>query len=117
MTGDSEIDTGTLVRELARLRRRAARQKRKITSEPDAWRVWSATMEEIASLIVLLVARPADDLDSLAAKFDAILWLIKVNESLLDTGDLRRLRRFGRDLSLFSNSTDGGRRVLRNSLA
>ena len=102
MTRDSEIDTGALVRELARLRRRAARQKRKITSEPDAWQVWSATMEEIASLTVLLVARPADDLENLTAKFKAILWLIEINESLLDSGDLKRLRRFGRDLCVLA---------------
>ncbi|OJX46527.1 MAG: hypothetical protein BGO81_03985 [Devosia sp. 66-22] len=56
-------------------------------------------MDEIATLTLRFVARPADDLGGLAAKFDAILWLIGVNESLLDSGDLRRLRRFGRDLS------------------
>ena len=96
---DSEIDTEALVQELSRLRRRAARQKRSIASGSDDWRKWSATMDEIASLTRRLVARPADDLESLAAKFTAILWLIEVNESLLDSEDLRRLRRFGRDLA------------------
>jgi hypothetical protein len=59
-------------------------------------------MEEIASLTVLLVARPADDLENLTAKFKAILWLIEINESLLDSGDLKRLRRFGRDLCVLA---------------
>lgn len=96
MRRDSEIDTGALARELARMRRRVARQKRSIASSPEAWRDWSATMDEIAGLTQGLVSRPADDL---AARFSAILWLIEVNESLLDSGDLRRLRRFGQDLS------------------
>jgi hypothetical protein len=30
------------------------------------------------------------------------LWLIEVNESVLDSGDLRRLRRFGRELDLLA---------------
>ena len=102
MRRDSETDTRDLTRELARLRRRAGRQKRTIRSGPDAWRQWSTTMDQIASVTQQLVARPADDLETLAAKFKAILWLIEVNESLLDRGDLQRLRRFGRDLALFS---------------
>lgn len=61
-------------------------------------------MDEIASLTQRLVARPADDLESLAAKFEAILWLIEINGSLLDSSDLRRLRRFGRDLTSLSGS-------------
>jgi hypothetical protein len=60
-------------------------------------------MDEIASLTQRLVASPALDLDGLAVKFSAILWLIEVNESLLDSGDLRRLRRFGRDLSALAD--------------
>jgi hypothetical protein len=99
MRRDSETDTGALVRELARLRRRAAHQKRNIEARPDAWQDWSATIDEISVLTQRLVVRPADDFESLAAKFNAILWLIEVNESLLDDGDMRRLRRFGRDLS------------------
>ena len=98
MRRDIEIDTSALTQELARLRRRAARQKRKISSGSDAWQKWSATMDEIADLTHRLVARPANNLESLAAKFKAILWQIEVNDSLLDTGDLRRLRRLGRDL-------------------
>ena len=99
MRRDSEIGSGDLARELARLQRRAARQKRRIKSEPEAWREWSATMEEISNLTRQFVGRPADKLESLAATFNAILWLIEVNESLLDDTDLRRLRRFGRDLA------------------
>ena len=99
MSRNSGIDVGDLKRELTRLRRRAARQKRQIKSHPEAWQQWSATMDEIATLTERLIARPAGDLESLAVKFDVILWLIKVNESLLDRSDLRRLRRFGRDLS------------------
>jgi hypothetical protein len=105
MRRDGEMDSGELAQELGRLRRRAARQKRRIKSSQEDWRKWSVTMEEIAVLTQQLVVRPADDLDDLAAKFNAILWLIEVNESLLDSGDLRRLRRFGRDLSALA----GGR--------
>jgi hypothetical protein len=99
MRRKSEIDIGALADELSRLRRRAARQKRSIASGPEAWQRWSGTMDEIVGLTQRLVASPAPDLDGLSAKFGAILWLIEVNESLLDSGDLRRLRRFGRDLS------------------
>ena len=106
MMQDSELGISSLARELARLRRRAARQKRNIDVSPDAWQNWSATMEEIAVLTQRLVVRPADNLDDLAAKFNAILWLIEVNESLLDAGDLRRLRRFGRDLSRSLSATN-----------
>jgi hypothetical protein len=60
-------------------------------------------MDDIADLTQPLVASPAPDTASLAAKFRAILWLIEVNESLLDTGDLRRLRRFGRELDLLAS--------------
>jgi hypothetical protein len=59
-------------------------------------------MKEIANLTQQLVGSPVDDLDSLAAKFNAILWLIEVNESVLDDGDMRRLRRFRRDLSVLA---------------
>ena len=102
MRRNSEMDVGALERELSRLRRRAARQKRTIKSSPEAWQRWSATMDEVAGLTQRLVASPAPDLERLAAKFSAILWLIEVNDSLLDGGDLRRLRRFGRDLSVLA---------------
>ena len=100
MRRSSEMDVDPLAQQLARLRRRAARQKRTIKSSPEAWQRWSATMDEIAGLTQRLVTSPAPDLERLAAKFSAILWLIEVNESLLDDGDMRRLRRFGRDLSV-----------------
>jgi hypothetical protein len=93
-TGISELND-----ELTRLRRRAARQKRTIAADPEAWQRWSSSMDEIAVLTERLVASPAANIDSLAAKFRAILWLIEVNDSLLDHGDLRRLRRFGRELN------------------
>jgi hypothetical protein len=118
MRRDGEMDSGDLAQELGRLRRRATRQKRNIKASPDAWQDWSATMEEIAVLTQQLVVRPADDLDDLAAKFSAILWLIEVNESLLDSGDLRRLRRFGRDLSVLAGGSHEHRRAgIRQSLA
>ena len=98
MGRNSEMDLGALERELSRLRRRAVRQKRTIKTSPEAWQKWSATMDEIASLTQRLVASPTPDLEGLAAKFSAILWLIEINNSPLDSGDLRRLRRFGRDL-------------------
>ena len=73
--------------------------KRGIASSLGAWGHWSATMDEIAILTERLVATPATDLESLAGKFTAILWPIEINQSLLDSGDLRHLRRFRRDLS------------------
>ena len=100
MMRDSQTSISALSRNLARLRRRAARQKLDIQSSPAAWQRWSTTMDEIAGLTRRLVASPAPDTASLVAKFRAIMWLIEVNESLLDSGDLRRLRRFGRELSL-----------------
>lgn len=50
-------------------------------------------MNEIAVLTQRLVASPASDTADLAAKFRAILWLIEVNERLLDPA------RTGMDLS------------------
>ena len=98
MRRNSETDIGALVDELSRLRRRAARQKRTSKSDSEAWRTWSATMDEIVRTSERVIAHPASDPRSLAAKFSAIVWLIEVNDSLLDRGDLRRLRRFGRTL-------------------
>ncbi len=96
---NSGVGIDELDREVSRLRRRAARQKRSIATDAEAWRRWSDTMDEIAALTDLLVASPAANIDSLAVKFRAIRWLIEVNESLLDHGDLRRLRRLGRELN------------------
>lgn len=100
--GDSENHIPALSQDLARLRRRAARQKRDIQSSPAAWQRWSTTMEEIAGLTQQLVASPAADTANLADKFRAILWLIEVNESVLDRAELARLRRFGRELDLLA---------------
>jgi hypothetical protein len=97
---DSETNIGALSQDLARLRRRAVRQKRDIQSSPAAWQRWSSTMDEVARLTKQLVAATALDVASLAEKFRAILWLIEINESLLDQSDLARLRRFSRELSL-----------------
>lgn len=98
MRRDSKMDISALLDELSRLRRRAAHQRRKINSNAEAWSIWSATMDEIARATDRIISHPASDPESLAARFYAILWLIEVNQSLLDTSDLRRLRRFGRNL-------------------
>ena len=103
MRRNSEMDVDALAQQLAQLQRRATRQKRKVGSSPEAWQRWSATMDEIAGLTQRLVASPSPGLERLAVKFGAIVWLIEVNESLLDRGDLRRLRRFGRDLSALAS--------------
>lgn len=103
--GDSENHIPALSQDLARLRRRAARQKREIQTSPAAWQRWSTTMDEIAGLTQQLVASPAPTTASLAVKFRSILRLIEVNESLLDTGDLRRLRRFRRELDLLARES------------
>jgi hypothetical protein len=99
-TGITELDA-----ELSRLLRRAARQKRAIATGHDAWQRWSSTMEEIAKHTEKMAASPAPDISSLAAKYDAILWQIEINGSLLDRGDRRRLRRFRRDLKLVAGQT------------
>lgn len=99
--GGTEIEA--LKQDLVRLRRRAARHKRNIEASADGWRQWSTTMDEIVALTERLLASSAADLATITAKFRAILWLIEVNETLLDTGDLRRLRRFGRELDLLAS--------------
>ena len=93
---------------LARLRRRAARQKRAIAATSEAWQRWSSTMDEIAALTERVVTSPAANVDSLAIKFRAILWQIEINDRLLDGDDLRRLRRFGREVAALAldNSND-----------
>jgi hypothetical protein len=100
--GDSENHIRALGRDLSRLRRRAAREKRDTQSGTAAWQRWSTTMDEITGLTQRLVASPAPDGASLADKFRAILWLIEINDSLLDQADLARLRRFGRELNLLA---------------
>ena len=105
--GNSGTGISKLGDELARLRRRAARQKRNISRNSDVWQQWSSTMDEITALTERLVASPTSDTDDLAIKFRAILWLIEVNDSLLDHGDLRRLRRLGRDLGHLAQSGSG----------
>ena len=101
-----ESPISELSAELSKLRRRAVRQKRTINAGPDKWQRWSDTMSEIADLIDRLARLPATDVPGLAVKFGAILWLIESNESLLDAGDLRRLRRFGRDLSALAGESN-----------
>lgn len=49
-------------------------------------------------------------LESFVQKFDAILWAMEVNESLLDEADHRRLRAFGRELSS-SQKEEGSRKT------
>jgi hypothetical protein len=41
--------------------------------------------------------------EDLATKFGAILWVIEINESLLDRSDLLRLKAFGRQLRWFAS--------------
>ena len=102
MAQDSRGEIRTLSRDLSRLRRRAARQKRNIKNGADGWQQWSVTIQEIAAVTQRLVSSPASDVADLSAKFHAILSLIEVNESMLDTCDLRRLRRFRRELDLLA---------------
>lgn len=94
--GASEI--AQLDADLSHLRRRAARLKRKIGSSSGAWQKWSSTGDEIAGTIESMVAARAHDVADLALQFQAILWQIETNNSLMDQGDARRLRRFRRNL-------------------
>lgn len=56
MRRDGDTEMGTLANDMNRLRRRASRQKRSIGSRPEAWRDWSATMDEIVALTLRLVS-------------------------------------------------------------
>ena len=103
MGQDGGTGVGALDAKLSRLQRRAARQRRKIAASKEAWQAWSATMDEVADLTQRLVTFPTLDLGALATKFSAILWLIEANGSVLDSADLRRLRRFRRELTLISH--------------
>jgi hypothetical protein len=94
----SKLDIREWADELSRLRRRAGRLKRGRGSSPPAWQRWSDEMEQAAHVVEQMARSIAPDISSLAMKFGAILWMIEADESLLDEGDLRRLRRFGRDL-------------------
>jgi hypothetical protein len=87
-----------LAPDLSRLRRRSARLKLKIRSSPAAWQTWSSTVDEIAGIIETMVAAPAHDVADLALQFRAVLGQIETNDSLMDQGDARRLRRFRRNL-------------------
>jgi hypothetical protein len=80
-----------------RTKRRAARQKRRIGSDQQAWQRWSTTVDEAAQIVSRLASTPATSIEDLAIKFGAILWSIETNDSLLDSGDGRRLRAFGRE--------------------
>ena len=84
--------------ELSRLRRRAARQKRNIAVNTEAWQVWSNTIDEALRLVALIAAAHASAPRDLSRKFSAILWAIEVKDSLLDNADRRLLRVFDRDL-------------------
>ena len=95
--------------ELLRLRARAARQKRRIASSSEAWAHWSATLNQAMNLVGRISATPATDFVGLAIKFDAILWAIEHNDSLLDLGDGRQLRQFARDLHRLAGNAIPGR--------
>ena len=45
-----------------------------------------------------ITTTPVADVPDLATKFAAILWAIQVNESLVDSSDMYRLRAFRREL-------------------
>ena len=104
VTGSAGIDEFGV--KLARLRRRAARHRRLLGTDPEAWQRWSGTMDEIEDVTDQIVRSPAGDLSDLAVKFRAVLWLIECNDSLLDSSDRRRLRRFGRELGQLAAGTD-----------
>ena len=91
-----------LDQELGRLRRRAGRQKGRITASTEAWQQWSSTMDEALRVVAQLVTAATVDMEDLSVKFGAILWAIETNESLLDAADLRRLKAFHRELRRFA---------------
>ena len=43
-------------------------------------------------------ATPTADIGGVAIKLGAILWAIEINDSLVDTGDLRRVKALDREI-------------------
>ena len=94
----SQETVTTLGEEFDRLRRRAARQKRLASGGSLGWQRWSSTIDAGLRVATNLTRLPAQNIDQLVTVFDAVLWAIDTNESLLDMADRRLLRRFGREL-------------------
>lgn len=96
-----------LDRELQRLRRRAGRQwrayqgaddggDRRVASEAHA--AWSHSVDEALAIVEIISRRPAHDIVELAIKFEAIVWWVMEDDSLIDAAARRWLVRFRRSL-------------------
>jgi len=78
--------------QLGRLRRRAARQRRKWQGLRDigddaattASATWSQTVEDAFAIATEIAQQPAHDLDGLNVKFSAIWWWLVLDDSILD---------------------------------
>jgi len=78
--------------QLVRLRRRAARQRRRWHGLRDigddaaktAAAAWSQTIEDALEIATKIAQQPAHDLDGLNVKFSAIWWWLVLDDSILD---------------------------------
>ncbi|MEO8758846.1 MAG: hypothetical protein ABI398_13980 [Devosia sp.] len=85
--------------QLVRLDRRAQRQRR----APNAdWQSWSTTFDEALSLVDRIAKMPADGLDGLAIKIEAVVWFLDSTDAVLDVKGLRQLRGLAREARLMA---------------
>ena len=63
-----------------------------------AWARWSASADELAELVGIILTRPAATISDLSIKFDALAWLLLADCAVLDHEAERQVRRFGREL-------------------
>ena len=93
-------DLSLLDIELRRLTRRASRQRQQMRLDTEAWRRWSATIDEGFNIIGRIDHAPARDLAGLSVKFRAILWRVRIDEDvIMDEAVRRALDGFGRQLT------------------
>jgi hypothetical protein len=84
--------------QLWRARKKAARLKPKMRSNVGAWQVWSAAIDEVLALVGEISETPASGLIGVAAKLDAVIWLLNHDRAILDAVAQRRLTALGREV-------------------
>ena len=84
--------------QLHRVRRRAARLRRKIDSDAGAWQRWSAAIAYALHLVSQISHAPARDVRGVSIKLDAVIWLLVHDGAILDSGAQRRRQALGREV-------------------
>lgn len=69
-----------------------------------AWARWSATADDLASLVDEIMSQPARTLPELAVAFDALAWLLLADGAVVDRVAARHVRLFGRELTQLAKS-------------